>query len=384
VYDEEKGAMKAVILVGGQGTRLRPLTESKPKPMIPVANRPHMEHVFNLLKQHGIDTVILALGYLPGLIQQYFGNGERFGLRIIYSVEDEPLGTAGPVKLVESQLDDTFLVFNGDIMTDLNLSALIDFHRQRHARMTLALTPVEDPSSFGLVMIDPDGRIREFREKPSRTALERWDPATPALINAGTYVMEPDLLKYIPANQSYMFEQELFPLLLKECVPLYGYVSDAYWADLGTPERYLSVNHDVLLGEVNLVIPGQELWPNVWVEGDARIAPSAHLRSGIVIGSGVEIAERAHIIGPAAIGPGCHIGPESHVEDVILWENVTLMGRNRLSHCIVASNTLLAEDVELAGGAVVGDHCTIESGNRLHHGIRLWPHRTLQPRTITF
>lgn len=205
--------MKAVILVGGEGTRLRPLTYSTPKPMVPILNRPFLEHMLKYMKSHHINDVILALCYLPDHIRAYFGNGSDYGVKLTYDVETSPLGTAGAVKNVAQHLDETFFVFNGDVFTDLNLTAMLDTHRKKSSKATIALTPVDDPSMYGVVETDTNDRVKRFVEKPKR------EEATTNMINAGIYILEPELLEYIPANQNYMFERGLFPLLLEQGDP---------------------------------------------------------------------------------------------------------------------------------------------------------------------
>ncbi|MBE0480396.1 MAG: NDP-sugar synthase, partial [Dehalococcoidia bacterium] len=238
--------MKAVILVGGEGLRLRPLTCNLPKPMVPVANKPFLEHTIDNLKKHGVDEVILAMGYLPDRIRQYFGDGSTLNIRLIYSVEDTPLGTGGAVKNAERFLDDTFIVLNGDIYSDLNLTDMVRLHLRRKAKATIALTPVEDPTAYGVVEIDSTSRVKAFIEKPSRESV------TSHLINAGTYVLEPELLDMIPAGVHSMVERGLFPDLVKQGAPFLGYPSDAYWIDIGTPQDYIRLHRDLLMGKAHV------------------------------------------------------------------------------------------------------------------------------------
>ncbi|MCJ7665867.1 MAG: NDP-sugar synthase, partial [Actinobacteria bacterium] len=237
--------MKAVILVGGEGTRLRPVTYLNPKPMLPLMNRPFMYSFVSWLKSHGLTDIVFSTGYLPGIFNDYFGDGSSFGLDLTYITEDSPLGTCGAVKNVEKYLDrGSFMVFNGDIFTSLDLTEMKKFHKQKGADITIALTPVEDPTSYGLVPIDDEGRVKEFLEKPNP------DQIVTDLINAGTYIIEPHLLDLAPAGEKYSFERGLCPTALKEGYKVYGYVSNSYWLDVGTPEKYLAAHHDIALGNI--------------------------------------------------------------------------------------------------------------------------------------
>ena len=233
------GKMTAVVLVGGPGTRLRPLTDDRPKSLVPVMNRPVMEHTIAYLKRFGIEDIVLTLSYLPDSIMQVFGDGSRYGARLVYCLEKEPLGTAGAVKNAEKYIDSTFVVLNGDIFTDLDLADMMTFHREQGATATISLSWVEDPSAFGVVETD-NGRVKRFIEKPPRAeATSHW-------INAGIYVLEPSVLGHIPDGQHYMFEKGLFPRILELGLPVYGYPYRGYWLDMGTPEKYFGVNMDML------------------------------------------------------------------------------------------------------------------------------------------
>ena len=240
-----KALPKAVILVGGPGTRLRPLTYDTPKSMIPVLNKPFMEYTLSYLKQFGVKDIVLTLNYLPDVIQDYFGDGSRFGVRLTYCMENEPLGTAGAVKNAEQYLDSTFIVFNGDIFTDLDLNDMLDCHRDKGSIATISLNWVDNPSAFGVVETDSNQRVMRFIEKPTPgEANTNW-------INAGTYFLEPEVLKHVPANRHYMFEKGLFPRLLELGESVYGYPFNGYWLDMGNLEKYLLLNRDLLLSKTN-------------------------------------------------------------------------------------------------------------------------------------
>lgn len=370
--------MKAVILVGGEGTRLRPLTMSAPKPMIPVLNKPFLEHVLEYLRHYGIADVILSMGYRSEVITNHFGDGRDFGVNLIYVHEDSPLGTAGAVKNAEQHLDGTCFVFNGDVMTSLDLGAMLEFHRQKMSTVTIALTPVEDPTAYGLVEMEDDQRVKRFVEKPS------WDRVTTNLINAGTYIIEPEIFRYVPPKIYYMFEHGLFPVLLQTGDPMYGYPSNSYWIDMGTPQKYITLHRDILAGRVGVNIPGERIREGVWAEPGCEIDPTARLISPVVLGRGVKIGPNATLTGPVVLGAGSTVGRNSVVEDAVIWQNTTIGDGVTMKQCVVGSNTQVEDHVWITGGAIIADCCRIGAGNKLEHGIRIWPNRAIEPNTITF
>ena len=242
--------MKAVILAGGEGTRLRPLTSNQPKPMMPVANRPMMEHIVRLLAEHGFDDIVVTVAFLANHIRTYFGDGSDFGVRMRYATEDSPLGTAGSVRNAADELDETFLVISGDVLTDIDLSAFVKAHRATGAAGSIALKRVNDPVEFGIVITREDGSIERFLEKPT------WGQVFSDTINTGIYVLEPEVFDFIPKDEVVDFSGDVFPAMLKRGKPLYGYVADGYWEDVGTLEAYLRAHQDILEGKVNIEIDG--------------------------------------------------------------------------------------------------------------------------------
>lgn len=377
--------MQAVILVGGEGTRLRPLTRNRPKPMQPMANRPFMAHIFAHLARYGIRDIILSMCYLPDVIEDYFGDGQRFGVNLTYVCEETPLGTAGAVKNVEGLLHDTFLVLNGDVLTDLDLTAMLAFHRQRQAALTIALTSVEDVRAYGLVELAPDQRIERFIEKP-----KTLEGITTNLINAGTYILEPFTLQYAPANEFYMFERGLFPTLLTQGESLFGYPSDAYWLDIGTPQKYRQGNFDILTGSAQTIPSGKLIADGVRAGIACQIAPDAELVGPIVLGDRCVISSKARIVGPTVLGDDCVIGPGAIIERSVLWQHVEVSGATdqlpdtELRGAIVANNCVIGPGCYVGENVVISDHCLIGAENRLDCGLRLWDHHTLAPKTITF
>src|SRR6059036_2417078 len=281
--------MKAVVMAGGEGTRLRPLTSNQPKPMVPIVGKPCMEHIVDLLKLHGFEEIIVTVAFLPQAIRSYFGDGESLGVPIGYSVEESPLGTAGSVRLAAGRLDDTFLVISGDALCDVDLTSLVQFHREKQASVTIGLKSVDNPLEFGIVVTDDEGRIERFLEKPS------WGQVFSDTINTGIYVLEPEVLRHIPKDRPYDFSKELFPLLLEMGRPMYGYVMDGYWQDIGNLDQFRQANFDVLEERVSLHIPGIQLRGNIW------------------IGEGIDLEDLDQIEGPAFIGNNCRIAPEASV-----------------------------------------------------------------------
>ncbi|MFN8532773.1 MAG: NDP-sugar synthase [Dehalococcoidia bacterium] len=366
--------MKGVILVGGEGTRLRPLTSRLPKPMVPIVNRPFLERMIDWIKGYGIDDIVLAMGYLPDRIRERLGDGKDLGVRLTYSTEDSPLGTAGAVKLAAGHLDDTCFVFNGDVLTDLDLTAMLKAHRAAEAKVSIALTPVDDPTHFGVVEFDQDRRVVKFTEKPRR------EDVRSNLINAGSYVIEPDVLDRVPADQYWMFERGLFPDLLASGERLQAFPSDAYWMDIGNPDQYRKVHTDLLAGRLHAHL-GRPRGDNLWVGEDCSIDESVTFSGPVVIGDRVQIGAGAMIAGPTVIGNGSQIGANANVTDSILWEQVRVGEGAIVSECVVANESRI--DCT-AFNAIVGAQVVVESGNRLDRGIRVYPDRRIQRDTISF
>jgi mannose-1-phosphate guanylyltransferase len=344
---KELRGMKAVILVGGPGTRLQPLTDKKPKSIVPVLNRPFLEHTLAHLKQFGIEDVILAMSYLPDVIREYFGDGERCGIRLTYCMEKDPLGTAGAVKNAAAYLDKSFVVLNGDdVFIELNLHEAFTFHRKKKAKATIFLTRVENPSAFGVVETDDSQRVRRFIEKPPPGT------ETTNLINAGGYILEPEVLEQIPPGRHYMFEKGLFPRLLDIDKPVYGYTYKGYWLDMGTPGKYFSLNMDLLLSKVNSPLIHGHGKNGVYYSKDVIIHPSAEIASPVMIDSGCKIGPGVRIKGPAVIGHACRLEDGASVENAIVWDNVSVGKNSRISHCIISSDTVIGENLNIVNRIV--------------------------------
>jgi mannose-1-phosphate guanylyltransferase len=379
--------VKAVMLVGGFGTRLRPLTLDVKKELMPVAGRPFLEHVLAHLAKHDVEEAILTTGYLADAFRD-FPDERAHGVKLTIVKEDEPLDSCGAVKNVEHLLDGTFLVLNGDILTSLDITALVRYHRERETLGTIALKAVSDPSAYGLVPIDDDGRIERFVEKPKTSA----DIVT-NLINAGTYVLEPETLNYVPGGEPFSFEGGvrsggrtdvgLFPLLLAEGEALYGFVSDDYWLDIGAPQKYLQANHDVLDRHAGMTAPGVERDPNVWIGRSSEVDPTAQLRGPVVIGENCTIGRHAEIGPRTAIGDGVEIGEDATVSGSVLHDLVVVEPAVSLRDCILGAGVHIGHGTE-AVGAVIGAAVHIGADNELREGVRLWPGIVVPDTGITF
>jgi mannose-1-phosphate guanylyltransferase len=359
--------MQALILVGGEATRLRPLTCNMPKAMVPVLNTPFLEHVIKYLGSHRVKDIILAQGHLPKLMDDYFQDGSRFGSKLTYSLETKPMNTAGAVKNGEQYLQGRFFVLNGDIYTDLNITAMLNFHLARKAKVTIALTPVEDPTAYGLVETDSSGRILRFLEKPKKEEI------TTNMINAGTYILEPEVLDSIPAQTNYSFERQLFPDLLSRGEPVYAYSSSDYWIDIGTPDKYLQVHRDLLSGKSrNYPVSRSD---SIQVGWQCRIDPASQIQGPVVIGDNCTIGPGAKIAGPVVLGSGCMVGENALIQESIAWNGVKFGPRANVTGTLVANDCCLDSDCA-AEKSVIGDHITITPKTRLGPGSRIWPQIT--------
>ncbi len=368
--------MKAVVMAGGEGSRLRPLILGRPKPMVPIVNRPVMEHILLLLKRHGITEVVVTVQYLARVIQEYFGDGAALGMRLHYSVEEVPLGTAGSVKQAEPVLDETFLVISGDALTDLDLTAIVDYHRARKAVATLTLTRMSNPLEYGVVITDQTGRIQRFQEKPS------WSEVISDTINTGIYVLEPEVLRQCPAGRPFDFSQDLFPALLAAGRPLYGYMAGGYWTDVGTLGEYARACFDVLTGAVQAETgpSGQQRGERagVWCEEDTTVDPRARLSGPIYIGPGCQIGPEVVIEGPAVIGAHTRVEQHARMARSILWPRCTVGVQADLRGAIVGERCVLDAHCALREGAVVADGCRVGAGALVQANVKIWPDKEIE------
>ena len=371
--------MKAVILAGGKGTRLRPITYINPKPMLPLINRPFMNNFILWLKSHGLKDIILSTGYLPDIFREYFGDGSDFGLKLTYITEESPLGTCGAVKNVEKYLSrSSFMVFNGDILTSLNLRNMISFHKKKKADITISLTPVEDPTAYGLVPIDKDGRVKEFLEKPN------WEEITTNLINAGTYIIEPHIMALAPEGENYSFERGLFPKALRNEYKIYGYVSDSYWLDVGTPEKYLSAHYDILDKKLNFKFPYRRIMQNIYIGEKVKYSKDNFTSGPLVVGDGTVIEEGAKILPLTVIGNNCHVSSGANLSASVVLDNCKIGKNCIIKDSILSKNVKVGEDVKIEEKSVIGDNTTIGKNNVLTAGIKININSKIAPGGITF
>jgi mannose-1-phosphate guanylyltransferase/phosphomannomutase len=315
--------------------------------MLPLANRPMMEHIISLLKQHGFDEIIVTVAFLANHIKTYFGDGSEYGVSMVYADEPVPLGTAGSVGNARHLLDEQFLVISGDVLTDIDLTKVLQLHRDRGATATIGLTAVENPLEFGIVITREDGSIERFLEKPT------WGQVFSDTINTGIYVLEPEIFEFIPEGRSVDFSSEVFPALLAAGRPMFGALVDGYWEDVGTLEAYLSAHKDVLDLKVITEIPGFRVNEGIW------------------LGEGAEISPDATVVGPAVIGPGCRIEAGCHIgEYTVLGSNVRLLNEAHVDRCVLHDNVYVGPRSRMRG-AVIGRSCSIRSNVRIDEGVVL-------------
>ncbi len=350
--------MKAVILAGGKGTRLRPLTLHTPKPIVPILDRPFLSFQIDLLRHSDISEIVLSLSYQPRRIEKIFGDGSDLGVKILYTVEPEPLGTAGAVKRAEPLLGGRTIVFNGDVLSDVDLPAVIAQHEETGAKATIVLTPVENPAAYGLVEVEKDGRVRRFLEKPS------YDEITCDTINAGIYILEAETLAHIPTGKNYSFERGVFPAFLREKIPFYAYVHRGYWIDIGTPEKYLKAHQDLLSGEAKL--KGFDSKPGaIYIDPAASVDDDSRISGPVFVGAGTTVKPGARIEPFAVVGNNCRIEEGATVADSVLWSNVRVGEEARVHGALVGRNTHIGRHALVDRGVVLGDKSVVADFSRL-------------------
>jgi len=364
--------MRAVVMAGGEGTRLRPLTSNQPKPMVPVANKPCMEHIVELLKRHGIEDVIVTLAFLPKAIRDYFGDGSDLGVNINYSVEQAPLGTAGSVKNAEENLGERFIVISGDAMTDFDLTAIIAEHERRQAMVTIVLKHVENPLEFGVVVVNDEGRIERFLEKPT------WGQVFSDTVNTGIYVLEPEVFNYIPAGQAYDFSQELFPKLFELGKPLYGTIADGYWQDIGSLGQYLAANRDVLDGKVQASIPGIRLENGIFVGENVSIDSLDHITGPAVIGNYAKIDRNARIGAYSVLGSNVVVKDHAETRFSVIDANTYIGSGTKVYGAIVGKNIDVKPGATISEGAAIGDECVIGEQAYIAPDVKIYPFKTVE------
>ena len=366
--------MQALILAGGEGTRLRPLTTTVPKPVVPLVDRPFIRFMIDWLHQHGVDDVVMSCGHLASGVRNVLGDGSALGVKLRYVEEPRPLGTGGALKYAEPLLGDRFLMLNGDVLTDLDLTAQIEQHERTGARATLALTPVEDPSAYGLVRTRDGGEVTEFVEKPAPDQIDTHN------ISAGAYVLERSVLDLLEAEQPASIERDVFPRLVGD--GLYGYVSDGYWLDIGTPERYLEATFDILEGTVGTAFAERAgdgyLVVEQSVESEGRIIPSA------LVEHGCRIADGARVGGRVVLESGVMVGSNTTIERTVVMRGAEIGANCTLSGCIVGGGVRIGDNTHVTGLSVLGEGVTIGADNVIANGARIFPGVELPDGAIRF
>ncbi len=369
--------MKAVIMAGGEGTRLRPLTSNQPKPMLPLGNRPMMEHIVRLLKEHGFDEIVVTVAFLPNSIRNYFGDGSDFGVRMVYATEETPLGTAGSVRNAMDELsDDRFLVISGDVLTDIDLGAIVRFHEERGALATIGLKSMENPLEFGIVITRDDGHIDRFLEKPG------WGQVFSDTINTGIYVMEPEIFDFVEADRSVDWSGEVFPALLEAGKPIFGAVCEGYWEDVGTLEAYRSAHEDVLDRKVEVEIDGFRLAEGVVLGEGAEVHPDAQLTGPCVVGAYSRVEAGAKIRSYTVLGSNVRVGQDAEIERSVVHDNTYLGTAVRLRGCVVGRNSDLRRGVRLEEGVTLGDSCFVGDHAVINPGVKVFPFKTVEAGAV--
>jgi mannose-1-phosphate guanylyltransferase/phosphomannomutase len=365
--------MKAVVMAGGEGSRLRPLTIGRPKPMVPMVSKPVIAHILDLLKRHGITEVVLTLHFMPDVIQSYLGDGHGMGMKIHYAIEETPLGTAGSVKNAREYLDEPFLIISGDAVTDINLQQVVDFHRARKAEATLTLYRVPNPLEYGVIITDPGGKITQFLEKPS------WGEVISDTVNTGIYVIEPSVLDLIEEGVLTDWSKDVFPQLLEAGRPLYGYIAEGNWTDVGDISEYMRASADVLYHHVRTEELGRHIGGDIWVGEGVEIAPDAQLYGPIYLGEEVKIKGGVIIHGPTVIRDYTIVDNRVHLDRSIIWRNCYIGEGAELRGAIVGRQCTVKSKAVLFEGVVVGDNSIVGEGAVLHANVKIWPDKEIEP-----
>jgi mannose-1-phosphate guanylyltransferase/phosphomannomutase len=368
--------MKAVVMAGGEGSRLRPLTSRTPKPLVPVAGRPIMEHILLHLRRHQMRDVVATVQYLGASIRNYFGDGSEQGVALSYSVEDSPLGTAGSVMLARQRLNETFVVISGDSLTDIDLAAAARFHRERRAIATIVLKPVPNPLEYGVVVVDEGGAVQRFIEKPS------WGEVISDLANTGIYILDPSVFDFFRAGEVTDWSGDVFPRLLKEGEPVFGWVAGGYWEDVGSHAAYVKANFDCLEGKVKVQIPGDRVNESIWIHPDAEISEGARIDGPALICAGAKVRAGAWVNGPAVVGPYTTIDSGVKISNSITWDHSYIGLNSRLRGAVVCKSVTIKNGCLLEEGSVVGSEVVIGAGSTVNPNVRIWPNKEVEPGAV--
>ncbi|MGH9009539.1 MAG: sugar phosphate nucleotidyltransferase, partial [Acidimicrobiia bacterium] len=368
--------MKAVVMAGGEGTRLRPLTSNQPKPMMPMANRPLMEHVVRRLALHGFDDIVVTVAFLASHIRNYFGDGSELGVSMRYATEETPLGTAGSVRNAAAELDDTFMVISGDVLSDIDLDAVIKAHRSSGALATIALRRVENPVDFGIVITNADGWVERFLEKPT------WGEVFSDTINTGIYVLEPQILDLIPEHESVDFSEMVFPAALQRGMAIQGLVVDGYWEDVGTIDAYHRAHRDVLDERVAVEIPGFRLGDGIWLGEGADVDPAAEITGPVIIGDNCRIEAGARIGEYTVLGSNVVVKHDAALSRTIIHDHVYIGPAATLRGCIVGRSADLRRGARAEEGVVLGEESFVGDGAVITQGVKVYPYKTVESGAV--
>ena len=370
--------LKAVMMAGGFGTRIQPLTHSIPKPMLPVVNLPMMEHTLNKLIETGIDEVVILLYYKPEVIKNHFGDGSKWGVKIHYVLPDDDYGTAGAVGFGREYLDTTFMIVSGDLVTDFDFKEIFEYHKKKKSKLTITLTSVENPLQFGVVIANEEGKIEKFLEKPS------WGEVFSDTINTGIYIIEPEILEYIPVGENFDFAKDLFPLLMKEGIDLMGFNAVGYWRDVGNPDSYREVHDDILNERLNFQIPGRKVdYPDgkLWLTGESEIDPSVEIIGNVVIGGNVKIG-RGSKLNNVVVGDNVTMGEECQIRNSVLWHDIEIGKKFILDNGVICNNNKIDDNVTAKAGLILAEGCKIGKLVQIEQDVTIWPNKEIESAAI--
>jgi mannose-1-phosphate guanylyltransferase/phosphomannomutase len=368
--------MKAVVMAGGEGSRLRPLTSRQPKPLVPVAGRPIMEHILLHLRRHQMRDVVATVQYLGASIRNYFGDGSEQGVALSYSVEDSPLGTAGSVMLARQALTETFVVISGDSLTDIDLAAATRFHRERRAIATIVLKPVPNPLEYGVVAIDEGGAVQRFIEKPS------WGEVISDLANTGIYILDPAVFDFFRAGEVTDWSGDVFPKLLKQGENVFGWVASGYWEDVGSHAAYVKANFDCLEGKVKVQIPGDRVGESTYIHPDAEVSRDARVDGPALICAGAKVRAGAWVNGPCVIGGYTTVDSGVKISNSITWDHSYIGLNSRLRGAVVCKSVTIKNGCLLEEGSVIGSDVVIGAGSTINANVRIWPNKEVEPGAV--
>jgi mannose-1-phosphate guanylyltransferase/phosphomannomutase len=371
--------MKAVVMAGGFGTRIQPLTNSRPKPMLPIINKPMMEHTMMTLKDLGITEFIVLLYFKPEIIKDYFGDGSKFGIKINYVVPDDDYGTAGAVKLAQELIgDENFIIISGDLVTDFDFKKIFDYHEEKNAKLSITLTSVENPLEFGVVIANEQGKIQKFLEKPS------WGEVFSDTINTGIYIIEPEILNYIPKGENYDFGKDLFPRLMREGVELIAGNAEGYWRDVGNPESYRDVYDDILNGKVNLKIPGEKtVFPSgvLYSEMPYEFEKGVEIIGTVILGKNVRLAKGVKL-NNVVLGDNVSIGADSKIRNSVMWNDITVGKNAMLDACVICNNNTIGKNVTVKAGLILAEGCEVGQLVNVEKDVTIWADKVIEDASI--